>query len=92
MNRDEIIKAFEENYFIATDGTVKIYADDLVEIFTKHEQDTLKEFVVYLQSTGKYKAIDEYIDTMGISWGKRYMSANHQLNQDLENFLNEREG
>ena len=61
------------------------------EAIIKHEQDTLKEFVERLKATKKYQAWDEDTDMRGVSWGKCYTSPNHQLDEDLENFLKERE-
>ena len=69
---------------------IKATADELIVLIEQEKTNLLKEFVEYLKSTKKYQAIDEDIDLMGISRGKRYMSANHQLNQDLEKFLEER--
>ena len=96
MNREETVKFI---YDILKKHSVKVNEVDvipvssciaLVDDLIEHETNLLKEFVEYLQSTAKYQALCEDIDTMGISWGKRYMSANHQLNQDLEKFLEEK--
>ena len=102
MNREEIIEQMVRDYYPNETASSESIKDsiskggyvNLVALYDKgyrKEQDTLKEFVEYLKSTKKYQAWDEDTDTMGVSWGKRYTSPNHQLDKDLEDFIKERD-
>ena len=83
MNREEIIKIFEDNHIIIGRGVATVDATKLAEIWNKHEQDTLKEFVEWLKDQNA-----AYDEKLGLNMVCMDTS---QLDDMLKYFIKERE-
>ena len=82
MNREEIIKIFVDNNINTGYGVVKTDATKLAKIWNEHEQDTLKEFAMYV--TGVYFQRKFFRDNYTVD------EILLMLNKDIENFIKEK--
>ena len=103
MNREEIIKIFEDNHIIVGRGVATVDATKLAKIWNKHEQDTLKEFVEWLKARFDKNAYNAHLRENSLldinntgnpaSWywdGYAKAIEKIDLDQDLENFIKEK--